>query len=301
MTNGGMSETIETMPTRSEREMMALIRSVAEKDPRIRAAYLEGSRSNPKEPRDLFQDYDVEFVVVDTAPFIADQSWIDRFGLRLLMQRPDEFRDADSDPANWYGWLMLFADGNRLDLHVGSAAHALANLETWVTIVDKDGLLPAFEMTSDERWWVRRPDQRDFDECCNEFCWCLNNVGKGLWRGQMPYVMDQLDAIVRPQLLRMLSWRAGADHDFAVSVGKAGKYLDRWLDDESYRRYLATYAPAEAEAVWQAVDAMVSLFDETARHLAKAMGLAYDERQTAAISMFLSRVRNLDRSSAAIW
>lgn len=278
---------METAAMRSEQEMMALVRAVAEEDPRIRAAYLEGSRATDYETRDHLQDYDVEFVVTDTAPFIADQSWIDRFGPRLLMQRPDEFADADADPANWYGWLILFTDGNRLDLHVASVAYALSHLETWRTLVDKDGIMPAPVMTSDQRWWVSRPGQRDFDECCNEFCWCLNNVGKGLWRGQLLYAMDQLDAVVRPQLLRLLSWRAGADHGFEISIGKAGKYLDRWLSEELFRRYLATYAPAEPAAVWRAVETMVELFDEAARGLAEDLDLIYDAGQTAAITWYL--------------
>lgn len=296
-----MGEVLETRAMRSEREMLELIRSVAEADPRIRAAYLEGSRANPREPRDIFQDYDVEFVVTDTAPFIADQRWIERFGECLFMQRPDEFGNGPEDPANWYGWLIVFTDGNRLDLHVSSAARALDNLELWRTLVDKDGLLPASEMTSDERWWVGRPSQRRFDECCNEFCWCLNNVGKGLWRGQLPYALDQLDQIVRPELLTMLSWRAGAAHGFAVSVGKAGKYLDRWVDADVYRRYLDTWAPAETDAVWDAVEVMVALFDESARKVASALGLRYDERQTAAIRLFLNRVRQLSTDATSIF
>lgn len=296
-----MGETFETRAMRSEREMIDLIRSVAEADPRIRAAYLEGSRANPKEPCDIFQDYDVEFVVTDTAPFIADQRWIDRFGERLLMQRPDEFGDGPEDPANWYGWLIVFTDGNRLDLHVSSAARALDNLELWRTLVDKDGLLPASEMTLDERWWVTRPSQKRFDECCNEFCWCLNNVGKGLWRGQLPYALDQLDQIVRPELLTMLSWRTGAAHSFEVSVGKAGKYLGQWAEGDVYRRYLATWAPSETDAVWNAVEDMMALFDESALEVAAALGLRYDERQTAAIRLFLNRVRRLPSDATSIF
>jgi len=41
---------------RSEKEMMDLIRQVAEDEPCIRAAYIEGSRTNPNVPRDSFQD-----------------------------------------------------------------------------------------------------------------------------------------------------------------------------------------------------------------------------------------------------
>ena len=48
---------------RSEKEMLDLITKTAEEDPRIRAAYLEGSRVNPNVPADIFQDFDVVYVV----------------------------------------------------------------------------------------------------------------------------------------------------------------------------------------------------------------------------------------------
>mgnify|MGYP000282039259 CR=1 FL=1 len=69
---------------RSEKEMLDLIIKTAEEDPRVRAAYLEGSRVNPNVPKDIFQDYDVVYVVNETKSFREDRQWIDRFGERLL-------------------------------------------------------------------------------------------------------------------------------------------------------------------------------------------------------------------------
>ena len=48
---------------RSEEEMMNLILQVAKDDERVRAVYLNGSRTNPNAPKDRFQDYDVVYVV----------------------------------------------------------------------------------------------------------------------------------------------------------------------------------------------------------------------------------------------
>ena len=48
------------MKMRSEKEMFELLISTARDDERILAAYLEGSRTVPQVPRDIFQDYDVE-------------------------------------------------------------------------------------------------------------------------------------------------------------------------------------------------------------------------------------------------
>ena len=51
---------------RSEKEMIDLILDTARKDERIRAVYMNGSRTNPNAPKDLFQDYDIVYVVRET-------------------------------------------------------------------------------------------------------------------------------------------------------------------------------------------------------------------------------------------
>ena len=54
---------------RSEEEMMNLILQVAKDDERVRAVYLNGSRTNPNAPKDRFQDNDVVYDVTDTKPY----------------------------------------------------------------------------------------------------------------------------------------------------------------------------------------------------------------------------------------
>ena len=51
---------------RSEQEMFDLILNTAREDKRIRAVYMNGSRTNPNAPKDIFQDYDIVYVVRDT-------------------------------------------------------------------------------------------------------------------------------------------------------------------------------------------------------------------------------------------
>ena len=103
---------------RTEKEMQELILKIAKADERIRAVYMNGSRTNANVPKDIFQDYDIVYVVSDTAPFIQDKTWIDRFGKRLFMQYPDEHPDYPSDKDNFYGWLMQFKDGNLSLIHI---------------------------------------------------------------------------------------------------------------------------------------------------------------------------------------
>ena len=61
---------------RSESEMYDLILDIAKSDKRICAVYMNGSRTNVNVPKDIFQDYDIVYVVTDTKHFIEDKDWI---------------------------------------------------------------------------------------------------------------------------------------------------------------------------------------------------------------------------------
>lgn len=58
---------------RTEEEMYALFMHIAKADDRILAVYMNGSRTNPNAPKDIFQDYDIVFVVRETKTFIEDR------------------------------------------------------------------------------------------------------------------------------------------------------------------------------------------------------------------------------------
>ena len=58
---------------RNEQEMMNLIIGIAEKNERIRAVYMNGSRANPNVEKDIYQDYDIVFVVTETLSFLNDK------------------------------------------------------------------------------------------------------------------------------------------------------------------------------------------------------------------------------------
>lgn len=292
------------MKMRTENEMYRLILDTAERDERIRCVYMNGSRTNPSVPKDIFQDYDVVYVVTDTKPYIEDKSWIDRFGERLFMQYPDEHPDFPSDKENFYGWLMQFKDGNRIDLHVESIPHAQENIlndKLCRILLDKDCIFTKISKPTDEDYWVKAPSKAQFSAVCNEFWWCLNNVAKGLWRNEMPYVMDMLNFCVRKQLEKMLSWKIGIITNFSISVGKSGKYMYRWLDEDEWNTYLATYSSADVNECWDAVFRMCDLFDTTARYVGVKLGFAYNNVESENCISFLRHVRNLPKDAAEIY
>ena len=291
---------------RNESTMMALILGTARQDVRIRAVILNGSRANPDIKKDIFQDYDILYAVTDTAPFIRDRAWIDRFGARLYLQRPEELDAAlgrQIDFTQNYGWLIQFEDGNRLDLHVCSLQHAkaiLAQDSLSKILLDKDRVFSEIPAPSDKSYRVLPPDELHFYRCCNDFWWVQNNVGKGLWREELTYALEQLNFFIRPELLTMLSWYAGIKNGAPCAVGKAGKYLWRYLPPEDWHQFLATYPAAETEEIWRAVFTACDLFDRKAREVAEEYQLFYNTTEAENSQRFLRKTKALPQNAQEI-
>lgn len=291
------------MKMRTEKQMLELLLGIAQRDDRILAVYMNGSRANPNVPKDIFQDYDIVYVVTENKPFIEDKSWIEQFGPRLYMQQPDEMDQSMGKPVDFaacYGWLIQFEDGNRLDLHIEPPEKTkILEDKLCKILLDKKGILPPMPPSTDKDYHVKRPSPAQYEACVNEFWWCLNNVAKGLWREEIPYVQDML-ALIRRELVKMLSWLAGCKTDFSVSVGKSGKYLYRWLSKGDWQDFLKTYASGETVEIWEAAMTMCGLFDRTAKETGKRLGYSYDEKTAEGSWNWLKHVRQLPKDAEGV-
>ncbi|MBO4640090.1 MAG: aminoglycoside 6-adenylyltransferase [Treponema sp.] len=279
---------------RTEEQMYDLILQIAQDDERIRAVYMNGSRTNKNAPKDIFQDYDIVYVVKKTAPFIEDKNWINKFGEISFMQYPDESPYFPSDKENSYGYLMMFKDGNRIDLTLQSESYAKAHIKDdklCKILLDKDNLLPQIPQTTDEDYHVQKPTEEQFLASCNEFWWCLNNVAKGLWRGELPYVNDMLSFVLRKELEKLISWKIGIKTDFSVSTGKSAKYMYKWISEEEYKTYLSTYSCGSVESCREATFRMVKLFSETALFVAKSLEFEYNQDEEKASVEYLQKTQ----------
>lgn len=290
---------------RTEQEMFDLIIGTAQRDERIRAVYMNGSRTNKNVKTDIFQDYDIVYVVRETKPFYEDGGWLDVFGERLLMQCPDAVDQSLGlavDFDRCYGWLILFKDGNRLDLHVVPVDAAdVRSDKLCVILLDKDGILPKIPEATDADYRVKKPGQNEFLACCNEFWWCMNNIAKGLWREEVPYVHEMYESAVHPQLLRLLNWKVGYETGFAISTGKASKYLKDYLPETLWNRFLGTYMNGNIDDMWQSALAACELFHDTALELEQKWGHDYNKKEAEAGYGFLKHVKTLPKDAAAVY
>lgn len=263
---------------REEHEMKRLLLDFALIDDRIRAVLLQGSRANNNIVADEFQDYDIVYVVRDITPFRIDSDWLGFLGPRLIMQRPDDMQYVGVDEARHsdsFGYLMLFTDGNRVDLTLLS----LENFETdfhmdslTIAWLDKDGLFSKLPPPSDIDYYIRRPSAQEYEEVCNEFWWISTNVCKGLLRNEIPYAKEMTEKHLRPMFMKMIEWKIGAEQNFSVSFGKAGKFMNRYLQAELYDKILQTYSNYEIEANWKSLLLMAELFQQFSNEVAGSLG-----------------------------
>ncbi|MDE5055799.1 aminoglycoside 6-adenylyltransferase [Niallia taxi] len=284
---------------RTEQEMHELILNVAKGDNRIRAVYMNGSRANPKVKKDILQDYDIVYVVTKTGLFIEDEAWIHVFGELIMLQEPDRMDLAaglEVDVSRSYSYLMLFTDGNRIDLHIETKEAMLEQYgkdSLTIPLLDKDGILPEIPFASDHSYYVKEPTAIRYFHVCNEFWWCQQNVAKGIWRKEIPYAKNMEETIVRPMLDEMVSWWIGMNYNFQVSSGKMGKYFREYLPEEYWDMYRQTYGDSSDENMWQSLFMMNDLFRLLGEEVAKQQNLSYPAEDDIKMTKYLKRLRSM--------
>ncbi|MCI5849656.1 MAG: aminoglycoside 6-adenylyltransferase [Lachnospiraceae bacterium] len=282
---------------RNETEMLELIVKTANEDDRIRAVYMSGSRVNCNVPNDALADYDIVYVVKDTKPFYEDSHYMERFGEILYMQEPDRLDASVGKKLDFnekYTWLVIYTDGNRIDLTVCNEKKAdITGDRVYRVLLDKDGRFANAPVSDDRARWVKKPSEAEYAAVCNEFWWCINNVVKGIKRYEITYAQDMMNYYVRPMLLKMLSWKVGILTDFSVSVGKSGKYMNKWLLDDDYEMLLETYSGGLAGEMYHALKVMADLFDKIGLFVGDKLGYEYNERDSKAARIYMDMVRKM--------
>jgi len=274
---------------RQEEEVFGRLLAFAERDARVRVVLLNGSRVNPNVEQDELRDYDVIYGVTDIASFAENQSWIAaEFGELMIMQH----NQAEDDEEDWEIFLMLFEDGVRIDLSF-RRADTVAAIEDSLTkvLLDKDGRMGEVAPPSDRSYVTVKPDKQEVEKAFNEIWWCSTNVAKGLIRGEIPYAKFMLDAVVRDAVVKLLSWHVGMNNGWTVNVGKAGRWLERFLPEELWTSYARTYADGDPESIWDALFETGRLTRAAGLAVADKLGCAYPLEEDRKVTEYMRRLR----------
>ena len=254
---------------RAETEMLDVILQTA-KTLQVKAVAMSGSRACPKAPKDEFQDYDVVYIVDDFDNLTSDLSWLNQFGKRIIEQ--------EVSLGNRRLYLMLFEDGNRIDLTLCPKEH----IQEWVdseagftVLEDPENLFEPY-FPNLERYWITPATETDFEKACNEFWWVSAYVVKGICRHQVIYATDHLYGICQQELLKVLAWQVASDKE-TVDVGKNYKYLFNYLPTEKEKEFSDLLDFSSIEKLTQSLYATMKLFHQEAQYLAQKMGFDYDK------------------------
>lgn len=253
---------------RTETEMLSLLIKIA-KNLKVKAVALSGSRTNQKVQTDEFQDYDLVYVVDDIDNLTSDLSWLDLFGKRIIEQ------EVGFGHRRLY--LMLFEDGNRIDLTLCPKDH----IQEWVeseadfTVLEDPKGLFEFYSPSPQRFWTHPASEIDFEKVCNEFWWVSAYVVKGICRNQLIYATDHLYGICQQEFLKILAWQVASDRG-RVDVGKNYKYLFNYLPAEKEKEFSNLLDFSSIEKLTQSLFATMELFHQESQFLANKMGFDYD-------------------------
>lgn len=253
---------------RTDHEILDLILQIAE-SLKVEAVALSGSRTDEQAPKDEFQDYDVVYVVDDLDTLTRDLAWLNQFGTRNIEQH--------NILGNRRLYLMLFEDGNRIDLTLCPKDH----INEWVdseagftALEDPENLFEPY-FPNPERYWITPATETDFEKACNKFWWVSAYVVKGIHRKQLIYATDHLYNICQQELLKILAWQVASDRE-AVDIGKNYKYLFNYLTAEKEKEFSNLLDFSSLDKITQSLFATMQLFHQESQRLAQKMDFDYD-------------------------
>ena len=274
---------------RAETEMLDLILQTA-KTIQVEAVAMSGSRTDTKAPKDEFQDYDVVYIVDDLDNLTSNLSWLEQFVKRLIEQH------VLLDQRHLY--LMLFEDGNRIDLTLCPKEHIKEWVDSeaeFIVLEDKKGLFESYS-PSPKRFWITPATETNFVKSCNEFWWVSAYVVKGICRKQVIYATDHLYGICQQEFLKILAWQVASDMG-KVDIGKNYKYLFNYLPAEKEKEFSNLLDFSSIEKLSQSLLATMQLFHREAQYLAQKMGFNYDREVAEKMIQYAEeRVKKFENS-----
>jgi len=280
---------------RSKNEMMELGLNFARNSEKIRLFTLEGSLTNPNIPSDEFQDYDFSYFVTDLEFFKKNDEWLDYFGKRIILQKPEAMELFPPGLGNWFSYLMIFEDGTKIDLTLiplDEYEDYFKNSDGLVEVLlDKDNLMKEEILPTDKMYHIQKPSSQSFDDCCNEFWFTSTYVTKGLARREILFAIDIMNQVFRPTLLTMLRWKIGIETNFTISIGKSDKFLASYVSKDTWDRLLSTYNMSSYENMWEALYMCIELFRETSQFITGKLGYQYPDYDEK-VSRYLDNIRN---------
>ncbi len=273
----------------------------AEADDNIRALIRTGSSSRGPGEADRFSDRDIEIIVRDTAPLLADDRWIHDVGKVMVAEY---LENGPDDPATR---LVFFEGGRKIDFTVADRLRLDGMIESgrldglyergYQVLLDKDGQADRLPVATGAAPRRTMPSVAEFGEAVSVFWFETAHMPAYLVRGEL-WVVKFRDWTMKEMLLRMLEWHALATRGPKTDTWYIGTKMRRWADAETWDEVQEVFSRFDRADAWRGLVAMMALFTRLTRKTALALGLDYpvaSEQSVAAYVMgFEAEIAQLD-------
>lgn len=255
----------------------------------VRAVVLTGSLTRANTPKTRFSDVDVELILTDVAQYTESEAWLNAIG-EVWLCFPLE--NGDDEPTR----LVWFAGGKKIDFTLASVdklqqmadAHRLSDYYElgYQLLVDKDGWAEKLPLPSYPPPTVQKPTAQQFDFVVKEFWFEATHVSQYIHAREM-WVVKFRDWTMKSDLLQMMEWHTGTQHNWVVNTRHIGKGIAGWLDPEFLKSLHGIWGEFDAASSWRALLALLPLFRRLATETAAVLGYEYPADVDAKITAYI--------------
>jgi aminoglycoside 6-adenylyltransferase len=286
---------------------IARIVAWGESRPEVRALVLSSSRTNPTVPElvDALSDYDLDVIIAgDARCWYEDRSWLEDFGpiLTGFVEPPGLEYGIEN-----FGCVILFQDGIKIDFTVMPVSifrQVVAEPRLrggWddghQILLDKDQLAEHYPAPTHREYIPSPPGEQEYRQVIDYFFTETTYVAKYLWRDELLFAKNCLDAEMKgEQLRRMLEWRMEIDYGWSVRLGLHGRGLKKRLPAEIWSELESTYVGASPEENWDALWKTIALFRKTAVVVGDRLGYPYPDDLDRRVYEYARKVKNMPRT-----
>ena len=279
----------------------------ATEEPSVRAVVLTSSRAIPHAHTDAFSDYDVILALTNIEPFYEDRAWLENFGSVLALYRDPLISDRGFQRS---AYVTQYDDSLKIDFSlwpVGLLKQIVSEPQLtpefdggYKVLLDKDHLTDRLRPPTYKSYIPKRPTEAEYQALVESFFLDTGYVAKFLWRDDLvaaKYILDH--SLKHQHLLIMLGWRIELEHDWALKLGPYGRGLKRWLPQDLWEQFAATYTDAELSSNWLVLFRTIDVMRRVAVEVGDHLGYRYPEQLERRVLAYLQKVREFPRGSVS--
>lgn len=273
--------------------------------PSVRAMILTSSRAVPNVPLDVFTDYDLILVLTDVLPLFEDRGWLGDFGPVLVVYR-DPLTCENGLPQS--GYITQYENGLKIDFTLWTVERLRSLTASpdlpdefdagYRVILDKDDFTARLKPPTYKAYIPKLPTEAEYLTLIETFFLDCIYTAKYLWRDDLVAAKHLLDHFIKQDyLLPMLEWRSEIDHGWSVKPGPFGRHLKQWVRPDLWTALESTYAGANLDDNWAALDTSIDLLRTVAVEVGAHLGYAYPHDLEQRAVTYVRKIKALDRQA----